>query len=157
MGEYYLFLSCYNISIEGTHIKEYLEDRISREGISIGCICNQGDLESFKDEIDDLEGSSVYVVNTNEEPNCVKFWEIGYAMGKGLKIIGYPGEESKQKIPEDMKKVIGPIPKDIKEFVKKISRTLTNLSPKDTVIKENEWDRQSKLAKKENGDGIYGI
>jgi hypothetical protein len=149
MRKYYIFLSCSNIFIEGTHIQQYLKEKISKEGTSIGCIYKQSDLESSKCGIDDLTGSSIYVFNTNEAPDYMNYWEIGYAMGKGLKIIGYPGDESKQKIPEDMKNLIGPIPKDINQFVKRISLALVNLTPKDEIIKEEEWNQQPQSAKKE--------
>ena len=75
-------------------------------------------------------GSSIYVVNTNEEPDYVNYWELGYAMGKGLKIIGYSDGENEIKIPEDMKNLIRPIPKDINQFVERISLALGNLTTK---------------------------
>ncbi len=150
MGTYYIFLSCNDILVENTHIQEYLKDKIIlKKDISIRCISKHDDLESSKCEIDELADSSVYVVNTNEEPDYVNFWELGYAMGKGLRIIGYPEEENEIKIPEDMKNIIRPIPKDINQFVKRIRRALPNLTTKEEVIEEEEWNLQPRSAKKE--------
>ena len=152
MGTYYIVLSCDEIFVEGRRIQEYLEEIISKKDISIECISKHDDLESSKCEIDELEGSCVYVVNTNEEPDYVNFWELGYAMGKGFKIIGYSEGENEIKIPEDMKNLIRPISKDINQFVKRIRLALPNLTAKEVIIKKiekDEWDRQTTSAKKE--------
>lgn len=149
MGKYYIFLSCDKISVENTHIQEYLNGRIPKsKDVFIKCIPKHDDLEYSRDEIDECVGSSIYVVNTNEEPDYVNSWELGYAMGKGLKIIGYPDGEKEIKIPEDMKNLIRPIPKDINQFMEKINLALDKLTPKDEVIKE-DWNRQPMPAKKE--------
>lgn len=149
MGKYYIFLSCDNISVENTHIQEYLNGRIPKsKDVIIKCIPKHDDLEYSRDEIDECVGSSIYVVNTNEEPDYVNSWELGYAMGKGLKIIGYPDGEKEIKIPKDMKNLIRPIPKDINQFMEKINRALGKLTPKEEVIKE-DWNIQPRSAEKE--------
>lgn len=154
MGKYYIFLSCDKISVENTHIQEYLNGKIPKStGVFIKCIPKHDDLEYSRDEIDECVGSSIYVVNTNEEPDYVNSWELGYAMGKGLKIIGYPNGEKKIKIPGDMENLIRPIPKDINQFMEKINLALGKLTPKEEVIKE-DWNRQPIPAKKEFKEGI---
>lgn len=154
MGKYYIFLSCEKISVENTHIQDYLNGKIPKsKDVFIKCIPKHDDLEYSRDEIDECVGSSIYVVNTNEKPDYVNSWELGYAMGKGLKIIGYPDGEKEIKIPEDMKNLIKPIPKDINQFMEKINRALDNLTPKEEIIKE-DWNRQPIPAKKEFKEGI---
>jgi hypothetical protein len=149
MGTYCIFLSCNKILVENTHIQEFINERIpNSKDIFIRCIPKHDDLEYSKDEIDGRAGSSIYVVNTNEEPDYVNSWELGYAMGRGLQVIGYPDGENEIKIPEDMKNLIRPIPKDINQFMEKINLALDNLTPKEEVIKE-DWNRQPKPAKKE--------
>jgi hypothetical protein len=148
MGTYYIFLSCDKISVDEMHIQEYLNERISKKDVVIRCISKHDNLEYSKYAIDKRVGSSIYVVNTNEEPDYMNSWELGYAMGKGLTIIGYPDGENKIKIPEDMKNLIRPIPKDINQFVENINLTLGELIPKEEVIKE-DWNRQPRPAEKE--------
>lgn len=148
MGTYYIFLSCNEILVENTHIQEYLKDKISKKDISIRCISKHDNLVSSRSYIEKRAGSSIYVVNTNEEPDYVNYWELGYAMGKGLAIIGYPEGEHEIKIPDDMKNLIIPIPKDINQFLEEINLALDELIPKEEVLQE-EWNRQPIPAKKE--------
>jgi hypothetical protein len=148
MGTYYIFLSCNKLSVEDINIEDYLNDRKKQDNIFIRCISKHDDLESSKNDIDELADSSIYLVNTNEEPDYVTSWELGYAMGKGLKIIGYAEGENEMKIPEDMENLIRPIHKDINKFIQKINRAFYNLTPKNEIIEE-EWNRQTLSAKKE--------
>ena len=149
MGTYYIFLSCNRISVENTHIQEYINERIpNSKGAFIKCISKHDDLVASRSYIDKRAGSSIYVVNTNEEPDYVNSWELGYAMGKGLTIIGFPKGENEIKIPEDMKNLIIPIPRDINEFMEEINLALDELTPKEEVIEE-DWNRQPPSAKKE--------
>ncbi|WP_440956412.1 hypothetical protein ACSAZK_05670 [Methanosarcina sp. Mfa9] len=154
MGTYYIFLSCNKISVEDAHIQEYINKRIPKsKDIFIRCIPKHDNLEYSKYAIDKRVGSSIYIVNTNEEPDYVNSWELGYAMGKGLTIIGYSEGKNEIKIPEDMKNLIRPIPKDINQFVENINLTLDELTPKEEVIEE-DWNRQPIPAKKEFKEGI---
>jgi len=150
MGTYYIFLSCNQLFVDGAHIQEYMNERVSKNDIFIRCVPKHDDLEYSRDEIDGCAGSCIYVVNTNEEPDYVNSWELGYAMGKGLCIIGYPGGEKEVKIPQDMKNLLSPMPKDINQFMEKINREFDKLTPKEEVIKE-DWNRQPNSAKKEFG------
>jgi hypothetical protein len=148
MKTYYIFLSCSEILVENTHIHKYLKDRILKKDISIRCISKHDNLVSSRSYIEKRVGSSIYVVNTNEEPDYVNYWELGYAMGKGLAIIGYSEGENEIKISEDMKNLIIPIPKDINQFLEEINLALDDLTPKEEVIKE-DWNRQPIYAKRE--------
>lgn len=149
MGTYYIFLSCNQLFIDDEHIQKYINDRLSpKKDVFIKCIPKHDDLEYSKDEIDGLAGSSIYIVNTNEELDYVNSWELGYAMGKGLQIIGYPNGEKEVKIPEDMRNLLRPMPKNIYHFMEKINRALDKLAPKEEVIKE-DWNQQPLPANKE--------
>lgn len=149
MGTYYILLSCKNISLDNTHIQEYINERIPiSKNTIIKCISKHDDLVSSRYTIDKRAHSSIYVVNTNEKTDYVNYWELGYAMGKGLPIIGYPEGENAIEIPEDMKNLIIPIPKDIDQFMEEINLALNDLTPKEEVIKE-DWNKQPKPAKKE--------
>lgn len=136
--------------LENTNIQEYINDRIpTSSNTLVKCISKHNDLLSSKSTIDKREGSSIYVVNTNEITDYVSSWELGYVMGKGLPVIGYPECEGAINIPEDMKNLIIPIPKDIDQFMEEINLALNDLTPKEEVIKE-EWNKQPKSAKKEH-------
>lgn len=97
--------------------------------------------------MDDLEKSCIYVVDTHKDFDNITYWELGYAMGKGIGIIGYYDGKNKKGIPREVQEVIS-IPHDIKRFLEKINRALSDLKPKEYPLTE-DWDKLGELSKKE--------
>ena len=152
MGKYHVFLSCEDdIHIGSEYIEDFLKKKIIEDPtIDIKCIQKHENLELSKQDLDDLKESSVYVVNTHKDLDYLNSWELGYAMGKGLKIIGYYDGKNDIKIPPDVKGLIGPIPPDINRFITMINRALENLEPTKDILEEY-WEDQYEPSKRESG------
>jgi hypothetical protein len=99
-----------------------------------------------KEDLDDLEESCIYVVDTHNDFDNITYWALGYVMGKGIAIIGYYDGKTIKKIPSDVEGLIS-ISDDIDRFVKKINRALSELKPKEYPM-DDDWDKQQKLLKK---------
>jgi len=152
MEKYHVFLSCEDdIHIGSEYIEDFLKKKII-EGptIDIKCIQKHENLELSKQDLDDLKESSVYVVNTHKDLDYINSWELGYAMGKGLKIIGYYDGKNDIKIPPDVEGLIRPIPSDVNRFITMINRALENLEPKKYPLEE-DWEKQYESSKREAG------
>ena len=152
MGKYHVFLSCEdNIHIGSEYIEDFLKKKIIEDPtIDIKCIHKHENLELSKQDLDDLKESSVYVVNTHKDLDYLNSWELGYAMGMGLKIIGYYDGKNDMKIPPDVEGLIRPIPPDVNRFITMINRALEKLEPtKDTL--EEDWEDQYEPSKREAG------
>lgn len=77
----------------------------------------------------------------------INYWEIGYAMGKGIKIIGYSDGKNEKKIPKNLENLIN-VPENIDMFIKKIRYTIPYLDPIQDIFAQ-EWPEQLNAAKKE--------
>ena len=146
MGKYHVFLSCKGeVLIDDKNIPDFL-NKFLNKGCTIECI-NHKDINLTKEDLDDLKESSIYIVDTHQGFDEIAYWELGYAMGKGLKVIGYHNGESDMKIPPDIEELIN-IPSDIKRFVTKIDRAFAELKPKECALKD-DWDKQLRPSQKE--------
>lgn len=146
MGKYHVFLSCENdINIGDDCIEEFLGKKLSKD-IAIESIKKHDNIILAKEDMDDLEKSCIYVVDTHSDFDNITYWELGYVMGKGIAIIGYYDGKNVKKIPSDVEGLIS-ISEDIDRFVKKINRALEKLKPKEYPLEE-DWDKQQKLLKK---------
>jgi nucleoside 2-deoxyribosyltransferase len=150
MGKYHIFLSCEDdIFIENKSIEKILKTLLTDgQSVDIKCIKKHENLELSKEDFDDLIESSIYVFNTHKELDYITSWELGYAMGKGLKIVVYFDENSDMKIPQDVERIIRPIPSDVNRFLEMVDRALGELKPKESLFEE-DWDKQHLSAKKE--------
>lgn len=147
MGKYHLFLSCKDdINIQNEKIEEFLSKKLPKD-IVIERINKPEDIKLAKDDLDDLKESSIYVVDTHKDFDNITYWELGYAMGKGMEVIGYYDGKNIKKIPSDVEGIIN-IPRNITRFLDKINRALSELKPKELPLIE-DWDKQHVLSKKE--------
>ena len=146
MGKYHVFLSCKDeINIGDECIEEFLNKKLPKD-IDIESIKKHDDIKLAKEDLDDLKESCIYVVDTHKDFDNITYWELGYAMGKGIEIIGYYDGKTIKKIPSDVEEVIS-IPRDITRFLDKINRALSELKPKEYPLIE-DWDKQQKISKK---------
>ena len=150
MGKYYVFLSCKDdIHIGNEYIEDFLnKNLIKGRDIDIKCIKKQEDLILSRKDLKDLKESSVYVVNTHKDLDYRASWELGYAMGKGLTIIGYYDGNNSMKIPGDVEMLINPIPSDVDQFIEMIYRALGKLKAAESPFEE-DWDIQHEPSKRE--------
>jgi len=147
MGTYHVFLSCEGgINIGDQCIEEFLSEKLHKD-IAIESIKKQYNIILAKEDLDDLEESCIYVVDTHKDFDNITYWELGYAMGKGIEIIGYYDGENRKKIPPKVQEVIS-IPQDIDRFLDKINRALAKLKPKEYPLKE-DWNKQIEISKRE--------
>ena len=125
--KYHLFLSCEDIQINDQRIEDLI-NKIIEQDPQVGNngkkiverMCRHSeDIKQLKGYLHGREQSTVYVIDAHKELDNINYWEIGYAMGKGIEIIGYSDGESEKKIPEDLENLIN-IPEDTKLFVEKM-------------------------------------
>jgi hypothetical protein len=159
--KYYLLLSCENISVNNEKIERLISKMIESgthsgnngSGIKIECTCKHSyDIKRLINYLRGREKSTVYVIDAHKELDNINYWEIGYAMGKGIEIIGYSDGESEKKIPTDLENVLN-ISEDTNLFVENIIDILNNLEPKVDIFSE-DWHDQLNSAKKEYKEGI---
>ena len=149
MGKYHVFLSCKDeIKIGDECIEEFLNKKLPKE-IDIESIKKHDDIKLAKEDLDDLEESCIYVVDTHKGFDNITYWALGYVMGKGIAIIGYYDGKTIKEIPSEVEGFIS-ISDDIDRFVKKINRALEKLKPKEYPLEE-DWDKLQKISKKEPG------
>ena len=147
MGKYHVFLSCKDeINIGDECIEEFLNKKLPKD-IVIESIKKHDDIKLAKEDLDDLEESCIYVVDTHKGFDNITYWALGYVMGKGIAIIGYYDGKTIKKIPSDVEGLIS-ISNDSDRFVKKINRALEKLKPKEYPLEE-DWNKQQKISKKE--------
>ena len=147
MGKYHVFLSCKDeINIGNECIEEFLNKKLPKD-IDIESIKKHDDIKLAKEDLDDLEESCIYVVDTHKDFDNITYWALGYVMGKGIAIIGYYDRKKIKKIPSDVEGLIS-ISNDSDRFVKKINRALEKLKPKEYPLEE-DWNKQQKISKKE--------
>ena len=150
MEKYHVFLSCKDdIRIDDEYIEDFLnKNLIEGRDIDIECIKKHEDLNLSREDLEDLKESSVYVVNTHEDLDYITSWELGYAMGKGLTIIGYYDGKNTMKIPGDVEMLINPIPSDVGRFIEMMNRALGKLETTKYTLKE-DWNTQHEPSKRE--------
>jgi nucleoside 2-deoxyribosyltransferase len=150
MGKYHIFLSCEDDIFIGNESIEKILKNLLLDGqtVDIKCIKKHENLELSKEDFDGLIESSIYVFNTHKELDYITSWELGYAMGKGLKIVVYFDGNNDMKIPWDIKEIIRPIPSDVNRFLEMVNRALGQLKLEESPLKE-DWDKQHLPAKKE--------
>ena len=148
MGKYHVFLSCEDdINIGDDCIEDFLNKNLPKD-IAIESIKKHDDIILAKEDLDDLEESCIYVVDTHSVFDNITYWELGYAMGKGIKIIGYYDGKNTKKIPSDVEGLIS-IPHDIVRFLKKINHALSKQKPEEYPLDEEDWNKLQKVSKKE--------
>jgi nucleoside 2-deoxyribosyltransferase len=105
-NEYKIFLSCEDdIKIRDEHIEKLLKDHIRREknvDIDIKCIKRHENVKSAMQGLRNVKENCVYVINTHRDLDNTAYWQLGYAMGREIEIIGYYDGENEKKIPEDV-------------------------------------------------------
>jgi len=147
MGKYHVFLSCEeDINIEDDCIEGFLSKKLPKH-IDVESIKKHDDIKLAKEDLDDLQESCIYVVDTHSDFDNITYWELGYAMGKGIEIIGYYDGKNIKNIPPEVQEVIS-IPHDISRFLDKINRALSELKPKEYPLIE-DWDKLGDVSKKE--------
>lgn len=158
--KYHLFLSCEDILINNQKIEDLINKIIEQDPQAgnngkkiVECMCrHSADIKQLKSYLHNRELSTVYVIDTHKELDDINYWEIGYAMGKGIEIIGYSDGESEKKIPSNIENLID-VPENIKMFIEKMGDILNTLKPKQDIFAQ-DWVTQLKPAEKEIEGGI---
>lgn len=150
MGKYHVFLSCKDdINIDNEKIEEFLSKKLPKN-IAIKSIKKNEDIKEAKEDLDQLKESSIYVVDTHKEFDNIAYWELGYAMGKGIEVIGYYDGKNMKKIPSDVEGLIT-VPHDLARFLDKINRALSGLKPMESPLIDEDYNKQYKTSKKDAG------
>ena len=150
MGKYHVFLSCKDdINIENECIEKYLNKMLLTKDRVIESIKKHDNIKLAKEDLDDHKESSIYVVDTHKDFDNITYWELGYAMGKGIEIIGYYDGKTTKNIPSDVEELIN-IPQNLIRFLKKINRALNNRKPEEGPLDDRDWNNLQKITKKES-------
>jgi len=157
MGKFLVFLSSgdEDVLVKNESIKSFLNE-LAPKGCTIEFIRKHENVLMAKEDMDYFKGSSIYVVDTHKGIDNITYWELGYAMGSGLKVIGYYDGKSDKRIPPDVERLINmPIEtaddvECIKHFKTMIYRAFGDLKPKEHILKE-DWNTQHAPARKEGG------
>ena len=135
-------LKIYEIVGIEKHLNKYVSGNIA-----INCIKKHDNIKLAKEDLDELEKSCIYVVNTHKDFDNITYWALGYVMGKGIAIIGYYDRKKIKKIPSDVEGLIS-ISDGIDRFMTKINRALSELKPKEYPMDE-DWNKQQGISKNE--------
>jgi hypothetical protein len=135
----------HDIIIDGERIDEILYGRF-RNNLTLKVIKIPGDVRMAKDVMDVYRESSILIVNVHEPLDSVGYWELGYAMAIGIKIIGFYDGKSQILISDDVRGLLA-LPKDSVMFVNMIIRALSVLK---AAVSELfvDWDKQQKIMRK---------
>ncbi|KAF5435247.1 hypothetical protein C5S35_11650 [Candidatus Methanophagaceae archaeon] len=149
-NEYKIFLSCEeDIKIGEDRIEELLKDwllKIENREIYIKCVKKRENIKSAMQDLEDVNENCVYVVDTHRNLDNIAYWQLGYVMGRKIKIIGYYDGENKKIIPEDVNTLTNQSHSDnSKHFLELISRHIT----KTIGVLFEDWDKQKKISEKE--------
>jgi nucleoside 2-deoxyribosyltransferase len=105
-NEYKIFLSCEDdIEVEDGRIEKKLNDFLRKSNTSeiyIKCVKKPENIKLAMQDMEDVNENCVYVVNTHRDLDNTAYWQLGYAMGRKIKIIGYYDGKAKKRIPEDV-------------------------------------------------------
>ena len=150
--QYKIFLSCkddliisdMDKKISDTHIEKLLKKHVKdtkNADIDIECIKRPENVNSAKQDIDmvGVKKNCVYVIDTHSDLDNIAYWQLGYAMGRDIKIIGYyAGKETDKKISEDVNQLTGQFHSaNSKRFLELISAHITN-----TIgARFSDWDK----------------
>nr|QNO47880.1 hypothetical protein LLFONJKP_00001 [Methanosarcinales archaeon ANME-2c ERB4] len=111
---YKIFLSCKDdLKICDEHIEKLLKDHVRRAknvDIDIKCIKKRENVKSAMQDMEDANENCVYVIDIQRDFDNTAYWQLGYAMGKKIKIIGYyAGKKNDKKISEDVDQLTMPL------------------------------------------------
>ena len=147
-NEYKIFLSCEDdIEIEDGCIKEKLNDflRKTDKEIYIKCVKKRENIKLAMQDMEDVNENCVYVINTHRDFDNTAYWQLGYVMGRKIKIIGHYDGKNEKKIPEDVNTLTNQSHSDnSKHFLELISHHIT----KTIGVVFEDWDKQQKISKK---------
>jgi len=148
---YKIFLSSKDdLIINDTLIENLLKKYVKNTNnvdIDVECIKMPENVNSAMQDMVDVKNNCVYVIDTHSDLDNTAYWQLGYAMGRDIKIIGYyAGKETDKKISEDVNQLTGQFHSDnSKRFLELISAHITN-----TIgARFSDWDKMQKQSKKE--------
>ncbi len=150
-NEYKIFLSCEDdIKVGDDRIEKKLKDlllRTENREIYIKCVKKRENIKLAMQDLEDVNENCVYVIDTHRDLDNTAYWQLGYAMGKKIKIIGYYDGKTEKKIREDVNTLTNQSHSDnSKHFLELISLHITKTI--DVIFED--WDKLYDASKKES-------
>ena len=150
-NEYKIFLSCEDdIKVGDDRIEKKLKDlllRTENREIYIRCVKKRENIKLAMQDLEDVNENCVYVIDTHRDLDNTAYWQLGYAMGKKIKIIGYYDGKTEKKIREDVNTLTNQSHSDnSKHFLELISLHITKTI--DVIFED--WDKLYDASKKES-------
>ena len=149
-NEYKIFLSCEDdIKVGDDRIEKKLKDlllRTENREIYIKCVKKRENIKLAMQDLEDVNENCVYVIDTHRDLDNTAYWQLGYAMGRKIKIIGYYDGKNKKKIREDVNTLTNHSHSDNSiHFLELISHHIT----KTIGVLFEDWDKLYDPSKKE--------
>jgi nucleoside 2-deoxyribosyltransferase len=147
MKKCHIILSCNkeDITVENECLEDFLNTYASDLDIKIKCIGKHNNVSASKIHLDELKENSIYLANINTKLDHVNFWEIGYAMGRELPIIGFSSAENGSLLlNNDIDQIVSPVVRNIDQLIDTINLKMSNLKPKVFPIRD-DWEEQSRV------------
>lgn len=158
---YKIFLSCEgDLIINNKPIEESINNymRVPMGDVRPKIVCiNPVDVHTAKQNMDLLikkqdlkkfKDNCVYVIDTHRELDKTAYWQLGYAMGGGMSVIGYFDVERDKNISDAVDKLT------VKYHSANIERFFTLISDQiaDTMgVSFSKWNKVGNVVKKETG------
>jgi nucleoside 2-deoxyribosyltransferase len=104
-NEYKIFLSCeVNSKAVADRIEKKLKNFSLKENkeFYIKCVKKRENIKLAMQDLADVNENCVYVINTHRALDNTAYWQLGYAMGREIKIIGYYDGKTNKKIRKDV-------------------------------------------------------
>ena len=149
-NEYKIFLSCADdIKVEDVRIEKKLKEFIlktEKRVIDIKCVKKHENIKLAMQDLEDVNENCVYVIDTHRNLDNTAYWQLGYVMGRKIKIIGHYDGKNEKKIPEDVNTLTNQSHSDNStHFLELISHHIT----KTIGVLFEDWNKQQKLSEKE--------
>ena len=140
-NEYKIFLSCVDdIKVEDKCIEKKLKEFIlktEKRVIDIKCVKKHENIKLAMQDLEDVNENCVYVIDTHRDLDNTAYWQLGYAMGRKIEIIGYYDGKNEKNIREDVNTLTNQSHSaNSKHFLKLISDHISNT----TGVHFGDWN-----------------
>lgn len=134
--------------------KKRIEAQLQQQNKEVTFINSQEipDLKNAKGMMENLNGNCLLVVNSHKPVSPITYFQLGYAVAKGINIIGLNDGKNEMVLPENIKDFIS-ITKDMNNFMKFVGINLMQL--KGIELYENWKGSGNMFVGNSNGDRAF--
>lgn len=145
MAKKYVFQSCNDDitditeieNLENKNLEQCLCKKYGSADVDFKCIKKQDNIQLAMDRLDAYAEYATYVIDTHKDFDDSTYWEIGYAMGKGLVVTGYYDDKSTKNISQEVEKLISPRISNNADFLEMVHNALKRKKSEEDPSKED--------------------